>query len=94
MFKDLRTQLLVSVIAALILMLLSIWAVTREYMILAVCVLVLICFYMIYLLFWFWKNISEPIDKLTGFAKEIASGSYGSQLADSSQNEIGRLTDA
>ena len=42
MFKNLRTQLTVSVIAALILMLLSIWAVTREYMILAVCVLVLI----------------------------------------------------
>ena len=79
MFKNLRTQLTVSVIAALILMLLSIWAVTRDYMILAVCVLVLICFYMIYLLFWFWKNVSEPIDRLTEFAAEIASGSYGSR---------------
>ena len=94
MFKNLRTQLTVSVIAALILMLLSIWAVTREYMILAVCVLVLICFYMIYLLFWFWKNVSEPIDRLTQFAAEIASGSYGSQLEDRRDNEIGQLTDA
>ena len=94
MFKNLRTQLTVSVIAALILMLLSIWAVTREYMILAVCVLVLICFYMIYLLFWFWKNVSEPIDRLTQFAAEIASGSYRSQLEDRRDNEIGQLTDA
>lgn len=94
MFKNLRTQLAVSIIAALILMLLSIWAVTREYMIFAVCVLVLICFYMIYLIFWFWKNISEPIDRLTVFAAEIASGTYGSKLEDHSENEIGRLTDA
>ena len=88
MFKNLRTQLTVSVIAALILMLLSIWAVTRDYMILAVCVLVLICFYMIYLLFWFWKNVSEPIDRLTEFAAEIASGSYGSKLEDRSAHEL------
>ena len=94
MFKNLRTQLTVSVIAILILMLLSIWAVTREYMILAVCVLVLICFYMIYILFWFWKNVSEPIDRLTEFAAEIASGSYGSKLEDRRDNEIGQLTDA
>ena len=94
MFKNLRTQLLASIIAALILMLLSIWAITREYMIFAVCILVLVCFYMIYLLFWFWKNISEPIDRLTGFAAQIASGSYGSKLEERSDNEIGNLTDA
>ncbi|MBP5744286.1 MAG: HAMP domain-containing histidine kinase [Oscillospiraceae bacterium] len=94
MFKNLRTQLLASIIAALILMLLSIWAITREYMIFAVCILVLVCFYMIYLLFWFWKNISEPIDCLTGFAAQIASGSYGSKLEERSDNEIGNLTDA
>ena len=94
MFKYLRTQLLASIIAALILMLLSIWAITREYMIFAVCILVLVCFYMIYLLFWFWKNISEPIDRLTGFAAQIASGSYGSKLEERSDNEIGNLTDA
>ena len=94
MFRYLRTQLLASIIAALILMLLSIWAITREYMIFAVCILVLVCFYMIYLLFWFWKNISEPIDRLTGFAAQIASGSYGSKLEERSDNEIGNLTDA
>ncbi len=94
MFKYLRTQLLASIIAVLILMLLSIWAITREYMIFAVCILVLVCFYMIYLLFWFWKNISEPIDRLTGFAAQIASGSYGSKLEERSDNEIGNLTDA
>ena len=94
MFKNLRTQLLASVIAALILMLLSIWAITREYMIFAVCIVLLVCFYLIYLLFWFWKNISEPIDRLTGFAQQIASGSYGSKLEERSENEIGCLTDA
>ena len=94
MFKNLRTQLLASIIAALILMLLSIRAITREYMIFAVCILVLVSFYMIYLLFWFWKNISEPIDRLTGFAAQIASGSYGSKLEERSDNEIGNLTDA
>lgn len=94
MFKNLRTQLLASIIAALILMLLSIWAITREYMIFAVCILVLVCFYMIYLLFWFWKNISEPIERLTGFAAQIAAGSYGSKLEERSDNEIGNLTEA
>ena len=94
MFKNLRTQLLVSILAALVLMLLAIWAVTREYMVFSVCILVLVCFYMIYLLFWFWKNISEPIDRLTGFAAQIAAGSYGSKLDEHSENEIGNLTDA
>ena len=63
-------------------------------MILAVCVLVLICFYLVYLLFWFTRNISEPIDRLTIFASQIADCSYGSRLEEKSDNEIGRLTDS
>lgn len=94
MFKNLRTQLLCSGIAALILLLLSIWAVTRYYIIFAVCVLTIVCIYILYLIFWFRRNVSEPIDRLTDFAMEIASGSYGRQLEDRADNEMGRLTDA
>ena len=94
MFKSLRTQLLFSGIAALILLLLSIWAVTRYYIVFAVCVLTIVCIYILYLIFWFRRNVSEPIERLTDFAMEIASGSYGRQLEDSTDNEMGRLTDA
>ena len=94
MFKNLRTQLLFSGAAALVLLLLSIWAVTRYYIIFAVCFLTLVCIYVLYLIFWFRHNVSEPIDKLTDFAAEIASGSYGRKLEERSDNELGRLTDA
>lgn len=94
MFKNLRTQLMLSGIAALVLLLLSIWAVTRYYIVFAVCILTLVCIYLIYLIFWFRHNVSEPIDRLTEFAAEIASGSYGSQIETSRDNELGRLTDS
>lgn len=94
MFKNLRTQLMLSGIAALLLLLLSIWAVTRYYFVFAVCIITIVCIYIIYLIFWFRRYVSEPINRLTEFAAEIASGSYGSQLEENSENELGRLTDA
>ncbi|MCR5136045.1 MAG: HAMP domain-containing histidine kinase [Oscillospiraceae bacterium] len=94
MFRNLRTQLLFSGIAALVLLLLSIWAITRFYITFAVCILTFICIYILFLIFWFRHFVSEPIDRLTDFANEIASGSYGRKLEGRSENELGRLTNA
>ncbi|MCR5090447.1 MAG: HAMP domain-containing histidine kinase [Oscillospiraceae bacterium] len=94
MIKNLRTQLLLSGIAALFLLLLSIWAITRYYFVFAICIITLVCIYIIYLVFWFHHNVSEPIDQLSEFADEIASGSYGRKLDAKREDELGRLTDA
>ncbi len=94
MFRNLRTQLLFSGIAALLLLLLSIWAITRFYIVFAVCILTLICIYILVLIFWFRHFVSEPIDRLTDFATEIASGSYGQKIESYRDDELGRLTEA
>ena len=93
MFKSLKTQLMVSGIAALALLLLGVWLVTRGFYSLAVAVMVVICVYIILLIIWFWRFVADPIDRLTAFARRIAEGSYGSKLDNHSDNELGRLTD-
>ena len=93
MFKSLKTQLMVSGIAALALLLLGVWLVTRGFYSLAVAVMVVICVYIILLIIWFWRFVADPIDRLTAFARRIAEGSYGSKLENHSDNELGRLTD-
>ena len=93
MFKSLKSQLLVSGLVALCLLLLGVWAVTRGIYALAVTILVIICIYIILLNLWFWHYVSDPIAELTSFAKRIASGSYGGKLQSDNINEIGRLTD-
>ena len=93
MFKSLKTQLMVSGIAALALLLLGVWLVTRGFYSLAVAVMVVICVYIILLIIWFWRFVADPIDRLTAFASRIAEGSYGSKLENHSDNELGRLTD-
>lgn len=92
MFRNLKMQLLVSSIAALALLLLGVWMVTRGFAGWAVVIMVVLCVYLIVLNLWFWRYVSDPIAKLTSFAGRIASGSYGSQIDDSTDNEIGRLT--
>ena len=93
MFKNLKMQLLVSGLVSICLLLLGVWAVTRGLYVLALCILVLICIYIILLNLWFWHFVSDPIAGLTDFAKRIASGSYGGKLEERNDNEIGRLTD-
>lgn len=93
MFRNLKIQLLVSGIAALALLLLGVWAVTRQVYALAIGIIVIICVYIIVLILWFWRYVSDPIDRLIDFAERIANGSYGSRLEWHSDNELGRLTD-
>jgi len=54
--------------------------------------LLLLCLYIVVINVWFWRYVSTPISELTYFTKRIASGSYGSHIDDSNDNEIGRLT--
>lgn len=93
MFKTLKSQLLFSSIAGVIVLLLAVWAITRGITGLAIVLLVLVCIYLIALNLWFWHNMTDPITRLTSFASRIAAGSYGSRIEDEGDNEIGRLTD-
>ena len=93
MFKNLKIQLFVSSLAALALLLLGVWAVTRGYTLWAIVTIVTACVYIVLVNLWFWRYVSDPIDELTVFARRIASGSYGGKLDSSNDNELGRLTD-
>ena len=93
MFRSLKNQLLVSGIAALALLLLGIWAASAGHAGWAIAAMVALCVYIIVLNLWFWRTVTDPIALLTDFARRIADGSYGSRLEESSDNEIGRLTD-
>lgn len=92
MFKTLKGQLLASSIAAIILLLLGIWLITRSYLGWGIAVLVIVCLYIVLLNIWFWCCVSDPITELTSFAKRIAEGSYGIQMEDKFVNELGSLT--
>ena len=92
MFKTLKGQLLASSIAAIILLLLGIWLITRSYLGWGIAVLVIVCLYIVLLNIWFWRCVSDPITELTSFAKRIAEGSYGIQMEDKFVNELGSLT--
>ncbi|MBR1456087.1 MAG: HAMP domain-containing histidine kinase [Oscillospiraceae bacterium] len=91
--RNLKIQLLLAGIAVLALLLLGVWAITRAMPVLAMAAMVAVCLCVILLIVWFWRNVSDPIDQLTDFASRIAAGSYGSQLENVNDNEIGRLTD-
>ena len=93
MFRMLKIQLLLAGIVVLALLLLGVWAVTRGMAVLAMSTMVAVCLGVIGLLLWFWRRVSDPIDRLTDFAAQIAAGSYGSQLEKDDDNELGRLTD-
>ena len=93
MFKSLKLQLMISGVACLALLLLAVWLITRHYLYTAIAVLVIVCMYIILVILWFWRYVSDPLVRLTRFAGHIAQGSYGSQLESSGDNEIGRLTD-
>lgn len=92
MFKTLKGQLLASSIAAIALLLLSIWLITRSFLGWGIVILCIVCVYIILVNIWFWRCVSLPIDKLTAFAKRIAEGSYGIKLEDKYINELGSLT--
>jgi len=91
--RSLKNQLLFSSLAALALLLLGIWLVTRGFAGWAIAVFVLVCIYIIALNLWFWHYVSDPIVKLTDFARRIAEGSYGVKLEKLASDELGQLTD-
>lgn len=93
MFKSLKMQLLVSGIAALALLLLGMRLITRFYITWGIIIMICVCVYIITLNIWFMRSVTGPVERLTLFAKRIASGSYGIQTEKLSDNEIGRLTD-
>lgn len=92
MRSSLKNQLLYSSIAALALLLLAVWFVTRDFLYLAVTMIVFVCVYLIGLNLWFWHCVAGPLGALTRFSRYIASGSYGSKLETESEDEIGQLT--
>jgi len=93
MLKNLRVQLALSGVGALVLLVLGIWLVTAGYAGWATLVLVLMCAYVIAVNLWFWHFVSEPISRLTEMARHIAEGSYGVKIEKHFDNEIGGLTD-
>ena len=93
MLKNLKTQLLLSGVAVLALLLLGVFLATRGHVIWASVMMVLVCVYIILLNLWFWRCVSDPIEALTAVARRIAAGSYGVKIENASENEIGRLAE-
>lgn len=89
---SLKQQLLLSSIAALTLILLVVWFITRGYMYNAVVSLVVLCVYIIGLNIWFWRNVTDPINEITQITENIASGSYGVKLEHAHNDEIGEMS--
>ena len=93
MFKDLKTQLFASSMAAIVLLLLAVWFITRAIYTPAIIIIVLMCIFLVGVNLWFSRFVSEPIENLTEAARHIAAGSYGVRIEKTSENELGRLTD-
>ncbi len=91
MFKNLKTQLLLSGALALALLLLGVFFATRGWIVWAVVMMAAVCVYIILLNLWFRRCVAEPIEELTQAARRIAQGSYGEKIDSHTENEIGRL---
>ena len=91
MFKNLKTQLLLSGALALALLLLGVFFATRGWILWAVVMMAAVCVYIVLLNLWFRRCVAEPIEELTQVAQRIAQGSYGIKIESKSENEIGRL---
>ncbi len=91
MFRKLKTQLLLSGAAALVLLVLGIYFVARGWAVPGVLIMLLVCAYLVLLNLWFWRFVSDPIRDMTQTARRIAEGSYGTKIEQSYDNEIGDL---
>lgn len=92
-FKNLKLQLLVSSIAAVILIACFIALAANGFIVASVVLACINGAYIILVNIWFEHYVSKPIQSLTESAKHIAAGSYGTQVAKQADNEIGQLTD-
>ena len=93
MLKNLKNQLALSAVAALVLPVLGICLLGGGHIGWAVAILVLMCLYVVAVNLWFWHFVSRPIEELTEVARHIAEGSYGVRIEKRFDNEIGSLTD-
>ena len=93
MFGNLRTQLLLSSIAALALLLMGTWASSHGLMGWATAIFIAVCAYVIAVNIWFWYCVAGPLGKLRDFAKRISSGSYGIKTEEFEEDEIGYLAE-
>ncbi len=89
--RKLKTQLLLSAIAALTLLVLGIYFVASGWPVPGILMMLLVCAYLVVLNLWFWHFVSAPIRDMTQTARRIAEGSYGTKLEQSFDNEIGDL---
>ena len=94
MLKPLKNQLLISGIAALLLLLAGIWLIQKGYISIAIIILTVLGIYIILVNFWFRTFVTDQIEKLTAVSHKIADGSYGAQEEKVIDNEIGDLTDS
>ena len=93
MFGNLKTQLLLSSIAALSLLLLGIWAASHALSGWATAIFIVLCAYIIALTLWFWYYVSLPLSRLTAHARRISEGSYGGKAEGFGDDEIGELAE-
>ena len=93
MLKNLKNQLALSAVAALVLLVLGICLLGGGHIGWAVAILVLMCLYVVAVNLWFWHFVSRPIEELTEVARHIAEGSYGVRIEKRFDNEKGSLTD-
>ena len=94
MLKSLRIKLMLAGIGTLVLLLIGVWGIAWRHYVVAGAMIILTSFAVIAVLLWFWRHVTDPIERLTDFADSIAAGSYGSQMDVSTEDEIGRLTQA
>ena len=93
MFGNLRTQLLLSSIAALALLLMGTWASTHGLMNWATAIYIAVCVYVLAVNVWFWCCVASPLKRLRKFAQRIATGSYGIKTEEFEVDEIGYLAE-
>ena len=92
MFKSLKSQLLASSLAAIALIILAVVFIFIGHLGWAALILGISCLIIIVLNIWFSRCVCDPIAEHTVFAKRIAEGSYGIQMEDKFDNELGSLT--
>jgi len=93
MFKSLKITLFLTSMAALCVLLLGVYFITRGHDLLAVGLIVIACIYLIFVNLWFWHYVTDPIAAMTRVARRIADGSYGTKMEEGPSNEIGQLTE-
>lgn len=91
-YKNLKWQLLLTSIIAVIVIVFMIVLALNGYTLLTVFLALLLAAYIILVNIWFRRYVTKPIEALTDAAKEIAGGSYGVQVETTAEDEIGELT--